>query len=75
MLIAFGGVLGKVGPFELLIMSLFGLVGYTINEDIAYGVLKSLDVGGSMAIHTYGAYFGLMVSFILSKKIMPVKKV
>ena len=31
MLIAFGGVLGKVGPFELLIMSLFGLVGYTIN--------------------------------------------
>lgn len=30
-LIAFGGVLGKVGPFELLIMSIFGIVGYTLN--------------------------------------------
>lgn len=37
--------------------------------------MKSLDVGGSMAIHTYGAYFGLMVSFILSKKCFPTKKV
>ena len=30
-LIAFGGVLGKVGPFELLIMSVIGVVGYTLN--------------------------------------------
>ena len=31
MLIAFGALLGKVGPLELLIMSLFGIVGYTLN--------------------------------------------
>lgn len=35
-LIAFGAVLGKVGPLELLIMSLFGVVGYTLNEALTY---------------------------------------
>ena len=74
MLIAFGGVLGKVGPFELLIMSMFGIVGYTLNEDIIYNILKCFDAGGSMAIHTYGAYFGLTVSFILCKKLYVTKK-
>lgn len=30
-LIAFGAVLGKVGPFELLVMGVVGIVGYTLN--------------------------------------------
>jgi len=75
MLIAFGAVLGKVGPFELLVMSLFGIVGYTLNEDIVYNVLGCFDAGGSMPIHTYGAYFGLTVCFILSRKVPVTKKV
>lgn len=74
MLIAFGAVLGKVGPFELLIMSLFGIVGYTLNEDIVYNVLGCFDAGGSMPIHTYGAYFGLATCFILCKKLNVTKK-
>lgn len=75
MLIAFGALLGKVGPFELLIMGVFGVIGYTLNEDIVYNLLYVLDAGGSMPIHTYGAYFGLMTSFIISKKVLPIKKV
>ena len=31
MLIAFGAVIGKVGPFELLIVGVIGLFGYTLN--------------------------------------------
>lgn len=34
-------------------------------------MLKTFDVGGSTAIHTFGAYFGLAVSFVLSKKCKP----
>jgi ammonium transporter Rh len=35
-LIAFGAVLGRVGPLELLIMALVQIVGYTLNEVIVY---------------------------------------
>ena len=31
MLIAFGAVIGKVGPLELLIVGVIGLFGYTLN--------------------------------------------
>lgn len=67
-------MLGKVGPFELLIMAVFGIVGYTLNEDLVYNVLGLNDAGGSIPIHTFGAYFGLTVSFILSKKMAVVRK-
>lgn len=30
-LIAFGGVIGRVGPFELLVMSLSHVIGYSLN--------------------------------------------
>lgn len=66
-LIAFGAVIGRVGPLQILVMALFHIVGYTLNEQICYNVLVIQDVGGSTVIHTYGAYFGLTVSFILSR--------
>jgi ammonium transporter Rh len=40
-------------------------------SNLTYGVLKAFDVGGSFVVHVYGAYFGLAVSFILSKKVKP----
>jgi ammonium transporter Rh len=52
-------------------MGLVGIIGYTLNEDLVYNVLKTFDAGGSTAIHTFGAYYGLAVSFILSRKVKP----
>lgn len=72
-LIAYGAVLGKVGPMEMLLMGIFGVIGYTINEDLVYGKLKVFDAGGSTAIHTFGAFFGLMVSLLLGRY-APCKK-
>lgn len=67
MLIAFGAVLGKVGPLELLVMVVVGVCGYTLNEDLLYNELKIYDAGGSTTIHCFGAFFGLIVSFFISR--------
>eukprot|EP00735_Rhodelphis_limneticus_P008986 TRINITY_DN2445_c0_g1::TRINITY_DN2445_c0_g1_i1::g.9004::m.9004 TRINITY_DN2445_c0_g1::TRINITY_DN2445_c0_g1_i1::g.9004 ORF type:complete len:535 (+),score=133.21,sp/Q8JI14/RHCL2_DANRE/43.84/5e-119,Ammonium_transp/PF00909.16/6.3e-68,Anoctamin/PF04547.7/0.54,Anoctamin/PF04547.7/2.9e+02 TRINITY_DN2445_c0_g1_i1:43-1605(+) len=67
-LISFGGILGKVTPVELVIIVFFEVIGYGLNESIGVILLKANDIGGSMFIHTYGAYFGLALSFLLGSK-------
>lgn len=63
--IAFGAVLGKVSPVQLLIMTLFQVTLFSVNEYILLDLLHVKDAGGSMTIHTFGAYFGLTVTAIL----------
>lgn len=73
-LISYGAVLGRIGPLELLIMGVVGVIAYTLNCQIIYSTLGVLDHGGSITIHTFGAYYGLTVSFILGKMVAPLKK-
>ncbi|XP_020820603.1 ammonium transporter Rh type C [Phascolarctos cinereus] len=63
--VAFGAVLGKVSPIQLLIMTLFQVTLFSVNEYILLNLLQVKDAGGSMTIHTFGAYFGLTVTWIL----------
>lgn len=73
-LITFGGVMGRVGPKDLLIIGTVHIIGYTLNERIVYDpdMIGMIDAGGSSVIHTYGAYYGLTVCLILSRKIKPI---
>ena len=64
-LISFGVIIGKVNPFQLLFMALIESICCTINLYVGYFVLGVVDVGGSIFIHTFGAFFGLAVSFCL----------
>ncbi|XP_073798469.1 ammonium transporter Rh type C-like 2 isoform X3 [Danio rerio] len=64
-LIAYGAVLGKVSPVQLLVMTLFGITLYAVEEFIILSVLNAKDAGGSMVIHTFGAYYGLSISRVL----------
>ncbi|XP_053133189.1 ammonium transporter Rh type B isoform X2 [Hemicordylus capensis] len=64
-LISFGAVLGKTSPVQLLLMAGFEVTLFGINEYILLNLLGAKDAGGSMTIHTFGAYFGLMVSRML----------
>ncbi|GCB76748.1 hypothetical protein scyTo_0016603 [Scyliorhinus torazame] len=73
-LIAFGGVLGKVSPVQLLIMSLFQVTLYAVNEFIILDVLGAKDAGGAMVIHVLGAYFGLTVARVLYRPNLDQKK-
>lgn len=64
-LITYGAVLGKVSRLQLLVIGILEIVFYSINEMIAIEFLKYADAGGSIIIHTFGAYFGLALSRVL----------
>lgn len=62
-LISFGAVLGKFSPLQLLIMTLIEVVLKLANEYILLEKFHITDVGGSIVVHIFGAYFGLMVAW------------
>uniref|UniRef100_A0A8C2A842 Rh family, B glycoprotein (gene/pseudogene) n=1 Tax=Cyprinus carpio TaxID=7962 RepID=A0A8C2A842_CYPCA len=66
-LISFGAVLGKTSPVQLLVMAIFEVTLFAVNEFILLSIfgVSANDAGGSMTIHTFGAYFGLMVTRVL----------
>ena len=65
-LISFGALLGKVSLNQLLIISILEIIFYSINESIGVIHYQAVDMGGSMYVHTFGAYFGLAVSYIIT---------
>lgn len=65
-LITFGACLGKVTkPSQLIVIAMMEIVFFAINEEIGKK-LHVADLGGSMVVHVFGAYFGLGVSYILT---------
>ncbi|NXM45979.1 RHAG protein, partial [Gymnorhina tibicen] len=64
-LISFGALLGKTSPIQMLILTLMEITIFACNEHLVTKVLKATDVGASMTIHAFGAYFGLAAAFIL----------
>jgi ammonium transporter Rh len=66
-LISFGAMLGRVTASQLLVMAIIEVIIYSINESILVIKYGTADIGGSMVIHTFGAYFGLTCSFVLEK--------
>ena len=49
----------------MLIIGTMEIVFYAINEVIAIEFLQYADAGGSIIIHTFGAYFGFALSRVL----------
>ncbi|NWW27639.1 RHAG protein, partial [Falcunculus frontatus] len=64
-LISFGALLGKTSPIQMLILTLLEITIFACNEHLVTEVLQATDVGASMTIHAFGAYFGLAAAFIL----------
>jgi ammonium transporter Rh len=65
-LISFGALLGKVSPTQLLLLGLFEIVVFSFNECISLNSWHVSDMGGSMVVHVFGAYFGLAASWVLT---------
>ena len=64
-LITFGAVLGKVNPLQLVAIALIELMVYGLNEWIGAIELGAVDMGGSIFVHSFGAYFGLGCALML----------
>uniref|UniRef100_A0A8C7YIP9 Rh family, C glycoprotein b n=1 Tax=Oryzias sinensis TaxID=183150 RepID=A0A8C7YIP9_9TELE len=64
-LIAYGALLGKVSPVQLMVLTLFGVTLFAVEEYIILNLIYAKDAGGSMVIHTFGAYYGLAISWML----------
>ncbi|KAK7479050.1 hypothetical protein BaRGS_00029720, partial [Batillaria attramentaria] len=67
-LITFGALLGKTSPLQLVVVCFLEIILFSVNEWIGLSLLEVVDVGGSMFVHAFGAYFGLAVSRMLYRK-------
>jgi ammonium transporter Rh len=66
LMISFGAVIGRASPLQMLIVCVSQSVFYSVNKVVfVLGMVGAEDVGGSMTIHMFGAYFGLAVSYAL----------
>jgi len=66
-MITFGAVLGKTSPLQLLILAVIEILFYSANKILIEGVYGVVDLGGSMVIHAFGAYFGLAVALVIRR--------
>lgn len=65
-LISLGAVLGKTTATQTLVMVVIELIFYSMNFQVIATSIGAADIGGTMAIHTFGAYFGLAFSSALT---------
>lgn len=72
LLISFGALIGRASPLQMCVISIAEAIFYTLNKVfIVFGILKAEDVGGTITIHMFGAFFGLAAS----KALGPQEKV
>jgi len=71
-LISFGGLIGKISPLQILVLTIVELCCYCANK--VY-LLKQYDetpfiqdCGGTIIIHVFGAYFGLACSKVIGDR-------
>jgi len=63
LLISFGALIGRATPLQMCILSIAEALFYTLNKIlIVNGLFKAEDVGGTITIHMFGAFFGLAAS-------------
>lgn len=67
-LIAFGAVIGKLHFLQYLTMATIQTIVYALNMNIIFDSFVANDIGGSMSIHLFGAYFGLTVALVMKRK-------
>lgn len=49
-------------------MAIVEIIFYALNESICVIKYQAVDMGGSMYVHTFGAYFGLAATIFVTKK-------
>jgi ammonium transporter Rh len=66
LLISFGALIGNATPLQMVVLAVSQSVFYAFNKAVfVFGLIGAEDVGGTIAIHMFGAYFGLAASAAL----------
>ncbi len=63
--ITLGSIIGKLNIIQYLIMALFEIILTTMNFQLCQEKLQTIDTGGSLYIHTFGAIFALSITVVL----------
>ena len=72
LLISFGALIGRATPLQMCALSLFQSVFYAANKVVlVFGLFGAEDVGGTMTIHMFGAFFGLAAAYALGPQNKP----
>ncbi len=80
MIIAISATMGKANDFQALGITILGVGLYALNEVICLSKVatNAVDFGGSMIVHTFGAFYGIGVTLLLrynnkslSKPVLP----
>lgn len=66
--VGIGSVLGKANNLQVLLASLIAVIPYSLNEQIVFNSLSTLEFGGSIRIWLYAGYYGLGLSLFLSQE-------
>jgi len=64
-LISYGAIVGRCGPIKLILITFLEVFFYTLNTYICLLVFQSMDLGGTVTIHLFGAYFGLALGWAM----------
>lgn len=62
-MITFGAVLGKINLQQMFFLVWWEMVWYGLNEAICVNYIHVTDAGGSILVHTFGAYFGVAATY------------
>ncbi|XP_056282066.1 rh blood group, D antigen isoform X3 [Pseudoliparis swirei] len=67
-LISIGALLGKTNPVHLVFIALLEVSGFVLNRWLLQTLLMVPAVNSIMLLHTFGAFFGLALTWILFRK-------
>ena len=63
--ITLGSVIGKLSIVQYLIMAILEIILCSLNYELCEEKLESVDHGGALYIHTFGAIFSIAISTVL----------
>ena len=52
----------------MFVLATLEIIFYGLNESICAGKMGAVDMGGSMYVHTFGAYFGCAASYFFNNR-------
>ena len=62
-MITFGVLLGKCNLQQLMVLVTWEMLWWGINENIGVQIFHASDTGGSIFVHSFGAYFGVAATY------------